>query len=197
MRPGLNILARRVNSASARNCAAVCVAAIGMAWLVAVSLAHGADSTGKEPTGSLRKAAPDFALTNLSGQTVRLSDFKGKIVLLDFWATWCPPCRMEIPNFVQLQKQYADRGFTVLGIALDDEGAAVVKPLAQKLGVNYPLVIGNTQVAEAYGGIQALPTTFLIGRDGAILKTFVGARDKSEWEQTIQTAIQQTGQGQK
>ena len=167
----------------------VCVAAIGMAWLTAVSPAPGAEITGKDPAGSPGAAAPDFALTNLAGTTVRLSDFKGKIVLLDFWATWCAPCREEIPGFIQLQKQYSGRGFTVLGIALDDDGAAVVRPLAQKLGVNYPLVIGNTQVAASYGGIQAVPTAFLIGRDGRILKTFVGPRGKSEWERTIQRAL--------
>jgi peroxiredoxin len=180
---------RRVNSASARKRAVVCVAAIGLAWWTAVSPARGAEMTGNVPAGSPGEVAPDFALTNLAGQTVRLSDFKGKIVLLDFWATWCAPCQEEIPNFVQLQKQYAGRGFTVLGIALDDDGAAVVKPLAQKLGVNYPLVIGDTQVAARYGGIQAVPTAFLIGRDGRILKTFTRPRSKSEWEQTIRMAL--------
>jgi thiol-disulfide isomerase/thioredoxin len=143
-------------------------------------------------TGLSEKAAADFALTDLSGKTVRLSDFKGKIVLLDFWATWCAPCRKEIPDLIQLQRQYASRGFTVLGIALDEEGAAVVKPLAQKLIINYPVVIGNTQVAAAYGGIQAVPTTLLIGRDGGILKTYLGAREKSEFQSDIQSALQRT-----
>jgi peroxiredoxin len=191
MSPGANTLVRRVISASARKRAALCMALVGMSLLTVVPLVPGAESIGKEPAGSLSKAAPDFALTNLSGQTVRLSEFKGKIVLLDFWATWCAPCQEEISDFVQLQKQYADKGVTVLGIALDDEGVAVVEPFARKLGVNYPLVIGNTQVAARYGGIQALPTAFLIGRDGKILKTVVGARDKSEWEQIIQTSLRQ------
>ena len=196
MRHSANTAERRVNSVSTGTRAALCTLAIGMALMTVVSLANGADNAGKVPADSLTKVAPDFALTNLSGQTVRLSDFKGKIVLLDFWATWCPPCRMEIPDFIQLQKQYAGKGFTVLGIALDDEGAAVVKPFAQKLGVNYPLVIGNTRVAARYGGIQALPTAFLIGRDEKILNSFVGARDKSEWEQTIQSVLRQGERGQ-
>jgi peroxiredoxin len=174
----------------------VCVAVSAIAWLAAVSPARGAEVTGKDAAGSPGQAAPDFALTNLAGKTVRLSDFKGKIVLLDFWATWCAPCQEEIPGFVQLQKQYSGRGFTVLGIALDEDGAAVVKPLAQKLGVNYPLVIGDTQVAARYGGIQAVPTAFLIGRDGRILKTIVGPRGRSEWEQTIQMALSQAEPGQ-
>lgn len=193
MRRALNTVVKRVISTSARKRAVVCLAVISLAALTAVSRGHGGETTGADQAGWLGKAAPDFALTNLSGKTVRLSDFKGKVVLLDFWATWCAPCRMEIPEFVQLQKQYADKGFTMLGIALDEEGAAVVKPLAQKLGINYPAVIGNIQVAAAYGGIEALPTTFLIGRNGNILKTYVGARDKSEFQQDIQSALPQTG----
>jgi peroxiredoxin len=195
MRRGPNGVVRCVNSANGRKRPALCLAALGMALLTTVSWIHGAETTGAKPAGLPGKAAPDFALPDLSGKTVRLSDFKGKVVLLDFWATWCVPCREEIPAFIQLQRQYASRGFTVLGIALDDEGAAVVKPFAQKLGVNYPLVIGNTQIAAAYGGIQAVPTAFLIGRDGMILRMFVSPRDKSAWEQTIQSALQQAGNG--
>jgi thiol-disulfide isomerase/thioredoxin len=176
---------------------------VGFLVLAAIVMGHNSNqqscciSPFAEPqrmgnTGLSEKAAADFALTDLSGKTVRLSDFKGKIVLLDFWATWCAPCRKEIPDLIQLQRQYASRGFTVLGIALDEEGAAVVKPLAQKLIINYPVVIGNTQVAAAYGGIQAVPTTLLIGRDGGILKTYLGAREKSEFQSDIQSALQRT-----
>jgi peroxiredoxin len=135
------------------------------------------------------QTAPDFALTDLSGKTVRLADFKGKVVLLDFWATWCAPCREEIPEFVELQKQYAERGFILLGVALDEEGAAVVKPFAQQFGINYPVVIGNTRITAAYGGIQALPTAFLIGRDGRILETFVGDRGRADFERAIRSAL--------
>ena len=188
-----NTAVQRVNSANARKWAAACLASIAMALLATVSWANGTETTGQIQAGSLGKTAPDFTLTNLSGKTVQLSDFKGKIVLVDFWATWCPPCREEIPDFIQLQKQYGSKSFTLLGIALDDEGATVVKPFAQKLGVNYLMVIGNTRVAAAFGGIEAVPTAFLIGRDGKILKTFVGARNKFEWEQTIQTALQPAG----
>jgi thiol-disulfide isomerase/thioredoxin len=195
MRREANTVVERVSSANARKRAALSLVSIGIALLTAVSWAHCSETAGEDQAGLLAKAAPDFTLTNLSDKPVRLSDFKGKIVLLDFWATWCVPCREEIPAFIQLQKQYAGKGFTVLGIALDDEGAAVVKPFAQKLGVNYPLVIGNTRVAAAYGGIQAVPTAFLIGRDGRILKTFLGARGQSEWEQIIQSALQQAGSG--
>jgi peroxiredoxin len=191
MKPRSNSPVGRTHSAKVRKYVAACVVSIAIAFLAAVAWGTASEATGENSPSLLGKAAPDFALINLSGKTVRLSDFKGKIVLLDFWATWCPPCREEIRDFVQLQKQYSGKGFTVLGVALDDSGAAVVKPLAQKLGVNYPLLIGNTPVADKYGGIQALPTAFLIGRDGKILNSFVGARAKSEWEQTIQTALRQ------
>ena len=191
MRRVLNIVFGHFISASAKKYAALCLTVMGMAALAAISRGFGSDTTGADQAGWTGKAAPVFALTNLSSQTVRLSDFKGKVVLLDFWATWCAPCRLEIPDLIQLQKQYAGKGFTVVGVALDDEGAAVVKPVAQKLGVNYPVVIGNIQVAAAYGGIEALPTTFLIGRDGIILKTYVGARDKSEFQQDIQSSLSQ------
>ncbi len=189
----LNTVVGRVISVSARKYAALCLAVVGIAGLAVALRCTGSGTSGAEEAAWLGKAAPDFELIDLSGKTVRLSDFKDRVVLLDFWATWCAPCRMEIPEFVQLQKQYADKGFTLLGVALDDEGAAVVKPVAQNLGINYPVVIGNTQVAAAYSGIQALPTTFLIGHDGKILKTYVGARDKSEFEHDIQSALAKSG----
>ena len=192
MKRRLNIVVSRVVSASAQKFAAAILAAMGLVVLTAVSRSLGSDATADQ-AGWVGKTAPDFALTNLLGQTVRRSDFKGKVVLLDFWATWCAPCRLEIPDLVQLQTQYAGKGFTVLGIALDDEGAAVVKPVAQKLSVNYPVAIGNLQVAAAYGGIEALPTTFLIGRDGKVLKTHVGAQGKSELEREIQSALSRAG----
>ena len=192
MKSPTNILVRSFNTARTRTRGVLWAFLIAMALLTVVSQARDAENPETNPDSLAGKAAPDFTLTNLSGATVRLSDFKGKVVLLDFWATWCPPCRREIPDFTQLQRQYGVQGFTMLGIALDDEGAAVVKPFAQKLGVNYPLVIGNTKIAAAYGGIQALPTAFLIGRDGKVVKSIVGARDKSAWEQTIESQLRQT-----
>jgi len=168
----------------------VCLVAVVIAVLTAVSCRQGIETPGADQPGLVGKTAPDFALTDLSGKTVRLSDFKGKVVLLDYWATWCVPCREAIPDFVELQKQYAEEGFTLLGISLDEEGAAVVKPFAQEFGITYPVLIGNTQVSAAYGGIQALPTAFLIGRDGRILETFVGDRAKADFERAIRSALQ-------
>ena len=146
-------------------------------------------SATPNPAATAAKIAPDFSLPDPDGKTVRLSDFKGKVVLLDFFATWCPPCRNEIPHFIELQKHFAARGFTMLGIAFDQQGAAVVKPFARQAGVNYPLALGDSQVAQAYGGVDALPTTFLIGRDGRILQTYVGYTDKADFEQAIQSAL--------
>ncbi len=193
MKRGLNTFAGRIISARVGKRATAFLAAIGLVALApVVSRGGGAETTGGDQAGWLGKAAPDFVLTNLSSKTVRLSDFKGKVVLLDFWATWCAPCREEIPELIQLQRQYAGKEFTVLGVALDEEGAAVVKPVVQELGANYPVVIGNLQVAAAYGGIEALPTTFLIGRNGKILKTYVGSREKSRFQQDILSALRRT-----
>jgi len=135
------------------------------------------------------QAAPDFALASLQGKTVRLSDFRGRVVLLDFWATWCEPCRQEIPQLIQLQRQYARRGFSVLGIALDDAGATVVQPVARELGINYPVAIGSLRVAAAYGGMEALPTAFLVGRDGRILQIYFGAQRAAQLRKNIQAAL--------
>jgi len=181
--------AAQVVGVSAEKRPPVRLVAVVMAVLTAASCRPGVETTGENRPASVGQAAPDFALTDLRGKTVRLADFKGKIVLLDFWATWCKPCREEIPDFVELQKQYAEKGFTLLGISLDEEGAAVVKPFAEQFGINYPVVIGNTQVTAAYGGIQALPTAFLIGRDGRILRTFVGDRARSDLERAIRSAL--------
>jgi peroxiredoxin len=125
--------------------------------------------------------APAWSLPGLDGKTVNLSDFKGKIVILDFWATWCPPCREEIPSFIQIQKEFSDKGVVVVGIALDEEGAKVVKPFAKKKEINYPLVIGKTSTTEDYGGIEGIPTTFIINADGKIVGKHVGLTTKAEF----------------
>jgi len=121
-----------------------------------------------------RKAAPDFALKDADGKTVHLSDYKGKVVLLDFWATWCAPCKIEIPWFMEFEQQYKDKGFAVLGVSMDEDGWTVVKPYLQQLKINYRIVLGNDKVGDAYGGVDSLPTTLLIDRQGRIAATHVG-----------------------
>ncbi len=133
-----------------------------------------------------RKVAPEFALKDSNGQTVRLADYKGKVVLLDFWATWCAPCKIEIPWFMDFEQQYKDRGFAVLGVSMDiDDGWAIVKPFIQDLKINYRVVLGNEQVSDLYGGLDALPTTLLLDRQGKIANIYIGAKGKEEFRNDI------------
>jgi len=137
-----------------------------------------------------RKLAPDFALKDADGRTVRLSDYRGKVVLLDFWATWCGPCRMEIPWFIEMQRENRDRGFEVLGVSMDDHGWEDVKPFLQEMKVNYRIVIGNDQTAEIYGGVESLPTTFLIDREGRIAVVHVGLTSRKDIQDGVEQLLQ-------
>ena len=136
-----------------------------------------------------RKPAPDFTLKDADGRTVRLSDYRGKVVLLNFWATWCGPCKFEIPWFIELEQQNKDRGFAVLGIAMDEEGWKVVKPFLSELKVNYRTLMGSDVVGQLYGGVEALPTTFMIDRTGKIAAVHVGLAGKNVYESDIQTLL--------
>jgi peroxiredoxin len=137
-----------------------------------------------------RKPAPEFTLKDADGKTVHLSDYKGKVVLLDFFATWCGPCKIEIPWFMEMERKNKDRGFSVLGVAMDDEGWEIVKPFLADLGVNYRVVIGNDATAGMYGGVDALPTTFLIDKDGKIAAVHVGLASKKDFEDGIEQLLQ-------
>jgi thiol-disulfide isomerase/thioredoxin len=142
-----------------------------------------------QEASSARTPAVGWKLTDLNGRNVSFSDFRGKIMILDFWATWCLPCRVEIPHFVELQKQYGNKGLTVIGVSLDEQGPKVVKKFVKQLGVNYPIVIGNAKVAESYGGIDAIPTTFVIDRQGRIASRHMGYDDKTVFEKEIQSLL--------
>jgi len=137
-----------------------------------------------------RKNAPDFRLKDADGKVVHLSDFRGKVVILDFWATWCGPCRIEIPWFMDLQRKNKDRGFEVVGVAMDDEGWEVVKPFLADLGVNYRVVIGDDLTAQMYGGVDALPTTFLIDKSGKIAAVHVGLASRKDFEDGVEQLLQ-------
>ncbi|MGA9508773.1 MAG: TlpA disulfide reductase family protein [Candidatus Sulfotelmatobacter sp.] len=141
------------------------------------------------PRLALASPAPDFTLQSLDGKTMRLSDFRGKAVLLNFWATWCGPCKIEMPWFVELQNQYAAQGFQIVGVAMDDASKEDISKFAKDMGVNYPILIGKESVGDEYGGVPALPESFLIGRDGKIVDKILGLRGKAEIEDAIKKAI--------
>jgi peroxiredoxin len=137
-----------------------------------------------------RREAPDFALKDSDGKVVHLSDYKGKVVLLDFWATWCGPCKIEIPWFTDLQRKNKDRGFEVLGVSMDEDGWEAVKPFLADLEVNYRVVMGNDTTAQLYGGVDALPTTFLIDRAGKIAAVHVGLANRKDFVDGVEQLLQ-------
>lgn len=140
-------------------------------------------------TRSQDRTAPDWQLKDLDGKPVKLSDFKGKVVLLNFWATWCPPCRREIPAFVSLQKQYAAQGLVIIGVSMDQGGPAAVKPFIKKMEINYPVVMGDEKVAAAYGGIQVVPTTFIIDKAGKVAAQHEGDAERETFEADIKPLL--------
>ncbi len=133
--------------------------------------------------------APDFGLESLEGKTVHLSDFRGKAVLLNFWATWCQPCKIEMPWFEQLQKQYEPQGLQVIGVAMDDADKEDIAKFAKNLGVDYPILVGKEDVGEAYGGVQFLPATFYVGRDGKVVDKVFGLKGRDEIEDKIKKTL--------
>ena len=131
--------------------------------------------------------APDFTLTDTAGKAVKLSSFSGKVVILDFFASWCPPCRQEIPDFIALGKEYGTKGFTVIGVALEELGAA--KKFAEQTGINYPVLIDDRKVSATYGPVRSIPTTFVIDRDMKVRKLYIGARPKSVFEADVKELL--------
>jgi peroxiredoxin len=165
-----------------------------VAFVVALMLYvgyHKARNPGGMPFRPLTASAPapDFSLESLDGKATRLSDFRGKAVLLNFWATWCGPCKIEMPWFVDLQNQYGSQGLQIVGVAMDDASKEDIAKFAKDMGVNYPVLIGKEAVGDAYGGVPALPETFLIARDGKIMDKIIGLRGKAEIEDAIKKAL--------
>jgi peroxiredoxin len=146
----------------------------------------------KIPPEPARETAPSFTLQDLNGKQVSLSDFKGKVVVLDFWATWCPPCVKEIPHFIELYEQYKDQGFAMVGISVDREGAGVVSSFAQKYSINYPVLMTDGRIEKAYGDITSIPTTFVIDKAGNIRQKYVGYRDKAIFEADIKALLEES-----
>lgn len=155
-------------------------------------LARSSTKTAGGPGDMKGKPAPEFTLQSLEGKSVSLSDFRGKAVLLNFWATWCAPCKIEMPWFVELQKEYASQGLQILGVAMDDASPEDIAKFAKDLGVDYPILIGKESVGDAYGGVQFLPATFYIDREGRVVDKVFGLKGRGEIEEAVKKALAQS-----
>jgi thiol-disulfide isomerase/thioredoxin len=138
---------------------------------------------------SALKPAANFKLVDLEGKTKTLLDYKGKVVILDFWATWCGPCKLEIPHFIELQDAYGAQGLEIVGVSLDNVGVKAVGTFAEKFKINYPILMGNNDVVSAYGGVRGIPTAFVITQDGKIFRKYVGYREKKVFESDIRALL--------
>ena len=136
-----------------------------------------------------RKPAPGFELKNAAGESVKLADYKGKVVLIDFWATWCLPCKAAMPWMNQLAEKYKADGVEVLGISMDEDGWNVVKPFIEQMGVKYPIVMGNKRTAYLYGEVDNLPVAFFVDRDQKVAAIHLGSATRSQFESTIQALL--------
>ncbi len=137
--------------------------------------------------------APEWHLTDLSGKAISGDDFKGKVVVVDFWATWCPPCVGEIPGYVELQKKYADRGLVFVGLSVDQAGADVVNKFVATHHVNYDVALADDKTTSAFGGFDAIPTTFVIDRTGHIAHVKTGAMRQALFETMLTPLLDQKG----
>jgi cytochrome c biogenesis protein CcmG/thiol:disulfide interchange protein DsbE len=158
---------------------------LAFATLLVLLMACSNQTGGKLHSSGERKPAPAFKLKDSSGGEVQLADLKGKVVLLNFWATWCGPCEVEIPWFIEFERKYKDRGFTVLGVSFDDDGWISVRPYMAAHKINYRIAIGSDELSQVYGGVDSLPTSFIIDRNGRIAATHVGLVDKRDYQDEI------------
>lgn len=161
------------------------IAAVGMLLSLAVAPAFAVSL--KKPAE--RKTAPAFELKNAEGQPVKLSDYKGKVVLIDFWATWCLPCKAAMPWMNELAAKYKAEGVEILGISMDDDGWDVVKPFLAEMGVKYPIVMGNKRVGYLYGEVDNLPVAFFVDRDQKVAGIHLGAASRKQFETAIQSLL--------
>jgi|SRR5271165_2785763 len=144
----------------------------------------GRRTAAKPKPAASGNSVPDFTVTDLDGRKLSLSDYKGKVVLLDFWATWCTPCRAEIPHFVEMQQKLGPQGFQVIGISMDDD-AKPVRDFYRDYKINYPVAVGDNKLAESFGGVLGLPVNFIIDRDGRIVGKYLGATETSVFDKAV------------
>ncbi len=168
------------------------IAAIVAAMLFAgVRMARNNRANGPSKRQLIGNLAPDFELPELDGKKLKLSDLRGKAVLLNFWATYCGPCKIEMPWFVELQKEYGPQGFQIVGVAMDDASTEDIAKFTKEMGVNYPILLGKESVGESYGGVGVLPTTYFIDRDGRLIAREFGLQSRSVFVDHIKKALSQ------
>ncbi len=171
------------------------VAAIVAAMLLAgIHIARDHRANGPARGQLIGNLAPDFELQTLDGKSMKLSDFRGKAVLLNFWATYCGPCKVEIPWFVQLQKEYGPQGFQIVGVAMDDASTEEIAKFAQEMSINYPVLLGKDSVGDSYGGVGALPVSFFVDRGGKLIAREFGLQSRSVFVDHIKKALGQATQ---
>ena len=168
------------------------IAAIVAAMLFAgIRMARSNRANGPTKGQLIGNLAPDFELPALDGKNLKLSDLRGKAVLLNFWATYCGPCKIEMPWFVELQKEYGPQGFQIIGVAMDDASLEDIAKFAKEMGVNYPILLGKESVGQSYGGVSVLPTTFFLDRDGRLIAREFGLQSRSVFVDHIKKALSQ------
>jgi thiol-disulfide isomerase/thioredoxin len=178
----------------------VALASLAFAGCKQAASTSAASSASSKPSPNAGKPnEPDVTFPQLQGGNLALPSLKGKVVLVNFWATWCEPCRGEIPLLISFENKYANQGFTILGVAMDEEGKKVVDPFVQKTEFNvdgkqetmsYPIVLGNEELADKFGGLIGLPISVLISRDGKVVKRFLGAVDPDELQKDLEVQLQ-------
>ncbi|MBC7542467.1 MAG: TlpA family protein disulfide reductase [Candidatus Sericytochromatia bacterium] len=167
------------------------IAAVGLAWWLGLVPSLGGETA--YPSAAEQVVAPDFDRPTVDGVgRVRTADWRGKIVLVNVWATWCPPCRWEIPALASVYRTYRDQGLAVVGVSIDSDGPEKVNAFVQEHAVPYPVVMGDAGLIAAFGGVRAVPTSFLLDRQGRIVKKYVGLLPGPRLERDVNALLAQT-----